>query len=271
MFSYWGIGYDSTVHIRQEIQIPMDMNSLIAISVYTRSKKALESIKNVTPDIKILKEQRVMYEHNISVFEQLNLSERIETRLAEISKTGQSAELDELGDYCKLLYINQSDLLIISDTISAVAGMIISALADTHHLLANDIKPRFPYIYKQYFEGFVNGALLETFGEMYERTYLRLSQEFPEQEYRRLIEKEAVMKYLGIKSSKKDTNPAVIDALILKCVSLKADRSKICNWSESELLDYYIDNIDDDVQFRKSVLPFMTTEQKKRLNNKLIN
>ena len=44
MFSCWGIGYSSQLHSRQEIQIPLDLNSMIAVSAYERSKKAIASI-----------------------------------------------------------------------------------------------------------------------------------------------------------------------------------------------------------------------------------
>lgn len=272
MFSCWGIGYSSQIHSRQEIQIPLDINSMIAVSAYERSKKALKSLTSITDEQKLLKEQRAMFEHNIAVFEGLGLENRIEKRLKEITETGKSAELDELGDYCKLLYINQTDIVGIADIISATTGMMIAALSDTHHLLANDVTPRFPYIFKTYFNDFVNPKLLSEFSDMYERTYLKLSQEFPEQEYRRLMEKESIKKLLGTNTiDKTDSEYAIRDSLIQKCSSLGADIKEIQDWSISQLIDFYIENIDDDEQFRKSVIPFMTQEQITRLNNKLLS
>lgn len=266
MFSCWGIGYSSQIHSRQELQIPLDLNAMIAISAYDRSKRALESLRNVAIDQKLLKEQRAMFEHNVAIFENLSLEKRIEKRLKEIQETGISTELDELGDYCKLLYINQTDVIGIADTISATTGMMIAALSDTHHLLANDVTPRFPYIYKTYFKDFVTPKLLKEFSDMYERTYLKLKEEFPEQEYRRLIEKESVKKLLTDQSD----SDAIRDALIQKCTGLGADGS-VTNWTVTKLIDYYIDNIDDDVRFRKSVQKWFTSEQKTRCNKKLLS
>lgn len=266
MFSCWGIGYSSQIHSRQELQIPLDLNAMIAISAYDRSKRALESLTNVTIEQKLLKEQRAMFEHNIAVYENLGLEKRIEKRLKELQETGRSTELDELGDYCKLLYINQTDVIGIADIISATTGMMIAVLSDTHHLLANDVTPRFPYIYKTYFNDFVTPKLLKEFSDMYERTYLKLKEEFPEQEYRRLIEKEYVKKLLTNQSD----SDAVRDALIQKCTVLGADGS-VTNWTVTKLIDYYIDNIDDDDRFRKSVQKWFTPEQNMRCNKKMLS
>lgn len=242
---------------------------MLAVSAYDRSKKALESISVTEIDHKLLKEQRAMYEHNIAIFEGLGLDKRIEKRLNEIAEKGSSTELDELGDYCKLLYINQADVLGIADTISATTGMMIAALSDTHHLLANDVTPRFPYIYKQYFGDFVDKKLLGEFADMYERTYLKLSQEFPEQEYLRLMEKESLMKLLPTTGNKPESEFAVHDSLVQKCSSLGANKIEVQEWAISKLIDFYIENIDDDVQFRKSVIPWMTQEQRVKLHVKL--
>lgn len=91
---------------------------------------------------------------------------------------------------------------------------MIAAISDTHHLLANDITPRFPKIYEKYFSDYVNPKLLSEFSDMYERTYLKLSQEFPEQEYRRLMEKESIKKLLGTSTSGKADSDAIRDSLI---------------------------------------------------------
>lgn len=271
MFSCWSIGYSSQIHSRQELQIPLDLNAMVAISAYDRSTKALKSLANVTDERKLLKEQRAMFEHNVAVFNDLDLGKRIKKRLKEIQETGKSTELDELGDYCKLLYINQADIIGIADIVSATTGMMIAALSDTHHLLANDVTPRFPYIFKTYFKDFVTPKLLNEFSDMYERTYLKLKEEFPEQEYRRLMEKETVKKLLGTNTTvRSDSENAICDSLIQKCTALGADRS-VVNWSVAKLLDFYIDNIDNDVQFRKSVQIWLTPEQKARLNNKLLS
>lgn len=270
MFSTWGLGYSSHIHSRQELAIPLDFSSMIAISAYERSKKALDSLSSATLKAKVLTAQRTMHEHNVSVFEQLNLEERITKRLNEIAKTGKSTELNELGDIAQLLYTSQDDIAGIADIITAISGMMIAALSDTHHLLTRDVTPRLPQIYKQYFGDYVNNDLLKVFGQIYECTYLKLSKEFPEQESRRLLEKEYVHKLLG--SNSIDSESAIHDSLILKCKAIGGDSASIESLPTAELIDFYIDYLQtDDPQYRKTLLPFMTPTQKARLNSKLID
>lgn len=272
MFSCWGIGYSSQIHTRQELQIPLDLNSMLALSAYERSKKALESVVNVNREHKLIKEQCATFEHNVAIFEELKLGSRIEKRLNEIKEFGKSTELDELGDYSRLLYINHSDIVGIADIISATTGMMIAVLSDTHHLLAHDVPPRFPHIYKTYFNDFVDKELLSVFSDMYERTYLKLSQEFPEQESSRLLEKEIVKKLLGTNaSSQTDSENTIRDSLTSKCSSLGAEESVMSSWSITELLDYYIEHYDNDTKFRKSVYPFLSPKQQIALDNKILS
>lgn len=179
LFSCWGIGYSNGIHSRQEMQIPLDMNSMLAIYAYERSSKALEILEKIENPGKLIQDQINMHRHNVKIFEELDLKNRIASRLAEISQYGHSDELKELGDFSKLMYLSQDDVTGLSDIISSMLGMMISILSDTHHLLANDITPRFPYIYKRYFGEYVNDELLKVFCGIYERTYWKLFAEFP--------------------------------------------------------------------------------------------
>lgn len=264
MFSCWSIGYSPQHRSMQELQIPLDLNSMIAVSAFERSKKALKSLENVKNGRKLL-EQRDMLEYNVTVFTELGLEHRIKKRLKEIQETGKSTELDELGDYSKLLNINQTDITGIADTISATTGMLIAALSDVHHLLANDVAPHFPHIYTKYFNDFVNSELLNEFGGIYERTYIKLKEDHPEQEYLRLVQREEVKRLLGLCKTDKD---AIRDSLIQKCTALRAGGSAV-NWSLETLLNYYIENLDDDELYIRSMIPFMTKEQKQNLSFKL--
>lgn len=273
MFSCWKIGYDSSIHSRQELEMPLDINSMLAIAAYERSKKALESFNNVECSNKVLNDQKTIYEHNISIFEQLNLERRIRMRFDEICKFGHSTVLDELGDYSKLLYTNQNDIFGIADTISAIAGMMICALADTHHLLANDVAPQFPRIYQKYFGDYLKDPeLRKTFSKMYERTYNKLSREFPNEEPRRIMEKENVKKLLGTTTVGESlASQDVLFSLREKCVQLGADKNLCHKWSIERLIDFYIENIDDDAKFRQSIIPIIPENKMKELSIKLMN
>ena len=171
----------------------------------------------------------------------------------------------------KLFYINPIDVLVLADTISATTGMMIAAISDTHHLLANDVTPRFPYIFKDYFGDYITIELREEFGKMYERTYLKLAQDFPEQEPRRLAEKGSVQKLLGVISSEQvDRDSDIHYALIQKCKELGVKDSIVSNWSTKQLIEYYIEHPDNDVRFRKSLEPWLSSEQRRKLNLKLL-
>lgn len=272
MFSYWGIGYSSHIHNRQVIDIPLDLNSMLALSAYERSTKALETFNHVENDHKVVKEQKQMAEHNVHIFEQLDLTTRIEKRLKELSETGESTELEELGDYCKLMYISPADVQSISDSIAATTGMMVSALSDIHHLLANDIEPQFPHIYKKYFEPYAEKQLLKQFGDIYERIYIRLGKNFPEQEYLRIAQRQNMYKLLGFDKKRESGQDSLIhESLVEKCTHLGADVNSANSWTTKQLIDFYIDNLDDDDSFRKNIRPHMTSDQIARLDKKRLS
>ena len=265
-FSCWGIGYSKGLHCRQEIQIPLDLNSMLAIYAYERSTKALETVSKIDNPSKPIQDQISMYKHNIKIFEDLNLTTRIEVRLKEIASEGHSDELSELGDFSKLMYISQDDVTGLSNIISATLGMMISSISDTHHLLANDVSPRFPYIYKKYFGEYINNDLLKVFSRTYEQAYLKLSKEFPDDEARRLVQKEKIMLLLQqpISSNGKKESDDLYFALKKWCVNLglkQADTSiELPN-----LINYYVEHYDGDEDFANNLIPFMTDDQRRKL------
>ncbi len=177
MFSCWGLGYTQRVHFRQEIPIDIDLNSILVTAAYERSKQALKTYKNVDSDSKFVQEQISRCKHNVEMFEKLNLEGRLKKRFEELKKEGQSDELSELDNYSKFFYTEGSDVLVISEIISSAIGIIVSSMADTHHLLASDVIPKLPYIYKQYFGDFTDKDMLDKLLKMFKKTYLKLSRE----------------------------------------------------------------------------------------------
>ncbi len=267
MISCWSLGYSGRMHFRQEVPIDIDLNSILVSSVYERSKKALETYNSVDSGNKYVQEQIDRCRHNVEMFEKLNLKERLDKRFKELQAKGSSTELDELDNYSKFFYTEGSDVFAVSEIVSSTIGIIVSCMADTHHLLANDIEPRLPYIYKSYFDdNIISKELRKEIFDMYDNTYIKLKNEFPSQETLRLVQKENVRKRL-IGGSK--DNSSIKEALTQKCIGLGADRNIVSNWSIAELIDFYIDNLDNDTQFRKNIFPFMTEEQKHRYSNKL--
>lgn len=182
MFSCWGLGYTQRVHFRQEIPIDIDLNSILVTAAYERSKQALKTYKNVDSDSKFVQEQISRCKHNVEMFEKLNLEGRLKKRFEELKKEGQSDELSELDNYSKFFYTEGSDVLVISEIISSAIGIIVASMADTHHLLASDVVPKLPYIYKQYFSDFADKDMLDKLLKMFKRTYLKLSADYPKED-----------------------------------------------------------------------------------------
>ena len=178
MYSCWGLGYTKRVHFRQEIPIDIDLNSIVVTAAYERSKSALETYKNVDSDSKFVQEQINRCKHNVEMFNELNLDKRLKKRFDELKKDEKSDELNELDNYAKFFYTESSDVLVISDIISSAIGVIVASMADTHHLLASDVVPKLPYIYKQYFEDFADKDMLDKLLNMFKRTYSKLSADY---------------------------------------------------------------------------------------------
>lgn len=262
--SYWSIGYEDSKQHRTEISIPLDVNVMVVQSAYNRSKKAMDVLSGVSVASKAIQEQKASCACNVRIYEELHLSEHLENRMRELIETGHSDELKELGDYIRFFTLLPSDISVVSDSMTVLIAMIVSALADVHHLLSNDVSPHFPSIYRHYYSDHVDTKLLRHFSHMYEMAYIRLSETYPEQENVRLVQKENVMALLGF-SQTEDLRYALVE----KCKCLKAG-NECDRWSDKDLIDYYIDHLDDDVAFRKAIRPWFSHEQEIRLNNMIL-
>lgn len=269
MFSCWGLGYSDRTHFRQEMPLNLDWNSLLAASVYERSKQALKTYNGL--DDKFINEQKNMYQHNVDLFEKLNLEKRLAKRFEEIQQKGSSTELDELGDYTKLFYATSTDVQVISEMVSAAIGMMLAAISDTHHLLASDVEPQLPHIYQKYFPNYVDKQLLNNFLYMYEQTYYKLEQEFPEQKDKREIELLSVKKLLTIGDDSGTNSPtSEINILRNKCMKLGASKTKVDNWNKDTCLDFYIENMQtEDREFYSYLFQMIDLKWKVKLQTKL--
>ena len=171
MFSCWGLGYTVRTHFRQEIVIDLDWLPIITTNTYERSKKAALILSSAeTENNKYLMDKLTACNHNIKMYENLEIEYKM--------KQGTISELDSLGDYSKLFYLDSSDMQSISEIISASLGLTISAISDTHHLLASDIQPQLPQIFNTYFSKYIDKNMIKGFIDMYQHTYSKLALEF---------------------------------------------------------------------------------------------
>lgn len=143
MVSSWGLGYTSTEHVRTELNFNINIDAILAYSVYERSKTALEVLNDLTKaDIAetektpFFMQQRIL-ERNIKLYESLRIDERIGNK-------EKMNEIDAFGIYNIFKIEPVQDLALLSKSLSAQIGMTLATLTDIHHLRSTDINPIYP-------------------------------------------------------------------------------------------------------------------------------
>lgn len=174
MFSSWGIGYNTTVHNRTELNFPINIDVVLANAVYERSVKALNAIKEIDSllDANALgfKGMRDTLQRNIDLYQALH----IEKRMAE----KRMDEIDALDIYNVFKVEPLKDLNLLADVFSAYIGLNLAALADIHHLRSVDVEPLLPKLLKTYFPELCQKVeIRKSLAEAYEETYRFLRKE----------------------------------------------------------------------------------------------
>lgn len=177
MVSSWGLGYTSTEHVRTELNFNINIDAILAFSVYQRSKTALGVLNDLakaditeTEKTPFFMQQRIL-ERNIKIYESLRIDERIgnEERMKEI---------DAFGIYNIFKIEPVQDLALLSDALSAQIGMTLASLTDIHHLRSTDTDPIFPELMKEHFpQLYSNEELRKLLYKSYERIFIHLRNE----------------------------------------------------------------------------------------------
>ena len=176
MVSSWGLGYTSTEHVRTELNFNINIDAILAYSVYERSKTALGVLSDLTKaDIAetektpFFMQQRIL-ERNIKLYESLRIDERI--------GNNQMNEIDAFGIYNIFKIEPVQDLALLSDALSAQIGMTLASLTDIHHLRSTDTDPIFPELMKEHFpQLYSNEELRKLLYKSYERIFIHLRNE----------------------------------------------------------------------------------------------
>ena len=177
MVSSWGLGYTSTEHVRTELNFNINIDAILANSVYERSKTALSVLndlinaditeKEKTPFIM----QQLILMRNIKLYESL----RIDVRIGNKEKMN---EIDAFGIYNIFKIEPVQDLALLSDALSAQIGMTLASLTDIHHLRSTDTDPIFPELMKEHFpQLYSNEELRKLLYKSYERIFIHLRNE----------------------------------------------------------------------------------------------
>ena len=174
MFSAWGLGYNSTQHHRTELSFPINIDAVLACSVYERSRKALDAIKEIE---KTLDSQKLGFgptasilQRNIDLFQALHIVERMKGKKMD--------EIDALGIYNIFKVEPVQDLATLADYLSARIGLNLAVLADIHHLRSYDRDPLLPSLLKPYFPSlYESKSVREQLFQEYENSYVWLRRE----------------------------------------------------------------------------------------------
>lgn len=149
MFSSWGLGYNSSTHHRTELAFDVNIDAVLAKSVYERSQKALRLIDAIK-DTKILNRDKQQfydmgyaYMKNIRLYESLDLERRMQC--------GQMDEVDALGIYNIFKIEPTQDLAPLAEYLSTYIGLNLALLADIHHLRSSDVSPKLTSLLKEHF------------------------------------------------------------------------------------------------------------------------
>jgi hypothetical protein len=177
MVSSWGLGYTSTEHVRTELNFNINIDAILAYSVYERSKTALGVLNDLTKaDIAetektpFFMQQRIL-ERNIKLYESLRIDERIRNK-------EKMNEIDAFGIYNIFKIEPVQDLALLSDALSAQIGMTLASLTDIHHLRSTDTDPIFPELMKEHFpQLYSNEELRKLLYKSYERIFIHLRNE----------------------------------------------------------------------------------------------
>lgn len=176
MISAWGLGYVSTEHIRTELDFEINIDEILAQSVYARSKKALTVLADLgkadisETDKRPLFMQESVLEKNIKLFEALHLNER--------KADGRMDEIEALDIYNIFKVEPVQDLAQLSELLSAQIGMTLACLSDIHHLKSTTVDPLLPELFKKHFPELYNAKEVRKYlFENYNKVIMQLHQD----------------------------------------------------------------------------------------------
>jgi hypothetical protein len=268
MFSAWNLGYQSSDHVRSDINFSINLDAIVAKAVYDRSVKGLELLAKLK-DTAPFAGTKADLEYNVKLYRELDMDRRI----AENDMDG----IESLGIGNVLHVDPQHDIKPVADMLAAFIAMNLATLADVHHLLSTDVPPAYPGIMKEHYpELFADKNLRQLVYESYEKVYIVLRNDntanlTPEQKNEMQHLREMQMTNLKKELQLIDEND-IKETIDTKIRRFAKDKYNYENKDENEVWNYCIDRMTvDDIGFFEELLPNIKNFRLYKLIDKRIN
>lgn len=254
MMSSWGIGYQTTDHIRTEMTFDLNLDAMLIKAAYERSKKSLSLLEKLGDNIdEKLLEKKKSFEHNINYYDILDFGNRIDA--------GTLDEIEALGVYSLFDIDPTCDMAEATKMLSSLLCVNLAIMADVHHLQATDTLPIFPTLFSSYFGNlYADRDFREIVAKCYERVYIFLRNSdasYSDDSNRRELERVREMQITNLHKQLELINQnELINSIEDKLKKYAEDRHGVTGMHIDELWSYMIENMSvDDIPFFKELLP----------------
>lgn len=254
MMSSWGIGYQTTDHIRTEMRFDINLDAMLIKAAYERSKKSLSLLEKLGNDIdENLSEKKKVLEKNIRYYDTLDFGSRLDA--------GTLDEIEALGVYSMFDIDPACDMAEATHMLSSLLCVNLAIMADVHHLQATDAMPIFPKLFGSMFQRFYdNRDFREIVSKCYERVFIFLRNSdasYSDAGNRRELERVREMQITNLQKQLELINKEeLVNSIEDKLKKYAEDRHGITGYSIEQLWAYMIDNMTvDDIPFFKELLP----------------
>lgn len=254
MMSSWGIGYQTSNHIRTEMNFDLNLDALLIKAAYERSKKSVSLLEKLGDNIASnLIEKKKKLEQNIKYYNLLDFGSRIDA--------GTLDEIEALGVYSLFDIDPSCDMAETTKMLSSLLCMNLAIMADVHHLQATDAVPVFPKLFAKEFPFlYEEKNLREIVSKCYERVYIFLRNSdasYSDETNRRELERVREMQITNLqKQLELIDQTELVNSIEDKLRKYAEDKHGVTGMSMDELWAYMIDKMEvDDISFFKELLP----------------
>ena len=269
MMSSWGIGYQTTDHIRTEMRFDINLDAQLIKAAYERSKKSLSLIEKLGDNIDAtLIEKKKSLEKNIRNYETLDFDSHVDS--------GTLSEIEALGVYSLFDIDPIYDMAETTKLLSSLLTVNLAIMADIHHLQSTDAMPIFPKLFGNMFQGLYSDRdFREIVSKCYERVFIFLRNSdasYSDSTNRRELERVREMQITNLQKQLELINQQdLVNSIEDKLRKYAEDKYRITGYTPEQLWAYMIDNMTiDDIPFFKELLPNIEERRRYKIIDKRI-